>query len=270
VQSLRFIDFVMLFLGLWGIGFALKRMWFSMLTALIPQGVGEERELVDVVIAKAKLRRGPRVVAIGGGTGLPALLAGLKQYTNNLTAIVTVADDGGSSGRLRRDLKILPPGDLRNCLVALAEAEPLMSKLFQHRFKERGQLEGHSFGNLFIAAMTEVTGDFGEAVRQSSKVLAVGGRVLPVTLDSVSLVAVLEDGRTISGESRITAARWPACAWSRRIASPPARCCRPLKRRMPSCWAQAAFTPAWPPTCWCRAWPRPWPAARRSRSISAM
>jgi uncharacterized cofD-like protein len=207
VQSLRFIDFVMLFLGLWGIGFALKRMWFSMLTALIPQGVGEERELVDVVIAKAKLRRGPRVVAIGGGTGLPALLAGLKQYTNNLTAIVTVADDGGSSGRLRRDLKILPPGDLRNCLVALAEAEPLMSKLFQHRFKERGQLEGHSFGNLFIAAMTEVTGDFGEAVRQSSQVLAVGGRVLPVTLDSVSLVAVLEDGRTISGESRITAAR---------------------------------------------------------------
>ena len=161
---------------------------------------------VDLALSKAKLRRGPKVAVIGGGTGLPVLLAGLKTYTNNLTAIVTVADDGGSSGRLRQDMKILPPGDLRNCLVALAETEPLMGRLFQHRFKDKGALSGHSFGNLFIAAMSEVTGDFGEAIRQSSKVLAISGHVLPVTLDSISLTAVLEDGRRVVGESKITKA----------------------------------------------------------------
>jgi uncharacterized cofD-like protein len=145
-------------------------------------------------------------VAIGGGTGLPNLLAGLKGYTDKLTAVVTVADDGGSSGRLRKDLNMLPPGDLRNCLVALAETEPLMARLFQHRFARQGSLNGHSFGNLFIAALTEVTGDFAEALRASSKVLAVSGQVLPVTLDNVVLGARLSDGRRIQGESRISAA----------------------------------------------------------------
>ncbi len=201
VQSLRFIDFVFLGFGVWGLIYSLKRFGDALITILMPQ---REKEFLDVVLAKAKLRHGPKVVAIGGGTGLPVLLSGLKSYTNNLTAIVTVADDGGSSGRLRQDLHILPPGDLRNCLVSLAETEPLMQKLFQHRFKEKGDLSGHSFGNLFIAAMSEVTGDFGEAIRASSKVLAISGRVLPVTLDSVGLTAVLEDGRRVSGESSIT------------------------------------------------------------------
>jgi uncharacterized cofD-like protein len=203
VQSLRFIDFVFLGFGIWGIIFALKRLSFSVITVFMPE---REKDFVDLALSKAKLRHGPKVVAIGGGTGLPVLLSGLKNFTNNLTAIVTVADDGGSSGRLRQDLKILPPGDLRNCLVALAETEPLMSRLFQHRFKEKGALSGHSFGNLFIAAMSEVVGDFGEAIRQSSKVLAISGRVLPVTLDSVTLTAVLEDGRRVAGESKITRA----------------------------------------------------------------
>jgi uncharacterized cofD-like protein len=204
VQTLRFVDFLLLGIGIWGVIFALRRLGYAVTTALLP---GREQDLVGAVLAKSRLRRGPKIVAIGGGTGLPALLAGLKAYTSNLTAIVTVADDGGSSGRLRQDLKILPPGDLRNCLVSMAETEPLMARLFQHRFKEKGDLQGHSFGNIFIAAMSEVTGDFGEAVRQSSKVLAISGRVLPVTLDSVRLVAVLEDGRRVVGESLIPKAK---------------------------------------------------------------
>jgi uncharacterized cofD-like protein len=203
VQSLRFIDFLLLAFGVWGVVFALRRLFFSLATVLSPQPQGEN--LAGLALRQARLKRGPRVVCIGGGTGLPHLLKGLKKYTSNLTAVVTVADDGGSSGRLRRDLKILPPGDLRNCLVALAETEPLMAELFQHRFKGQGGLEGHSFGNLFIAALAEVTGDFGEAIRASSKVLAVTGRVLPVTLDPVRLEAEMDDGRWISGESKITA-----------------------------------------------------------------
>lgn len=204
VQSLRFVDFALLACGAWGVIFSLRRLTFAVLTVAAP-GVGGD---LDTRVARvARLNRGPRIVTIGGGTGLPNLLAGLKGYTSHLTAVVTVADDGGSSGRLRQDLKMLPPGDLRNCLLALAETEPLMQKLFQHRFSGQGGLEGHSFGNLFIAAMTEVTGDFGEAIRASSKVLAIQGNVLPVTLNSVSLVAELEDGRTLTGESSITAAQ---------------------------------------------------------------
>jgi uncharacterized cofD-like protein len=201
VQSLRFVDYALLLTGIWGLGFALRRLYFTVLTVAAGAGTAaSDRQ------AASRRSRGPRVVAIGGGTGLPNLLAGLKGYTDNLTAVVTVADDGGSSGRLRKDLNILPPGDLRNCLVALAETEPLMAKLFQHRFSRAGGLNGHSFGNIFIAALTEVTGDFAEALRASSKVLAVTGQVLPVTLDDVSLAARLTDGRRIQGESRITAA----------------------------------------------------------------
>ncbi|MCG0274810.1 MAG: YvcK family protein [Thermosediminibacteraceae bacterium] len=143
-----------------------------------------------------------KIVAIGGGTGLPNLLRGLKKYTRDITAIVTVADDGGSSGILRDELKILPPGDIRNCLLALANTEPLMEKLFQYRFKT-GSLKGHSFGNLFLAAMTEILGDFELAIKESSKVLAVSGQVLPSTLCDVVLVAEFEDGTVIRGESRI-------------------------------------------------------------------
>jgi len=154
---------------------------------------------------KKQLERGPRIVAIGGGTGLPVVLRGLKNYTANLTAIVTVADDGGSSGRLREELGILPPGDIRNCLVALADTEPLMESLFQHRFNRGAGLAGHTFGNLFIAAMTEVTGDFEAAVMESSRVLKVRGTVLPSTLDNVCLEAELADGRVVSGETAIVA-----------------------------------------------------------------
>lgn len=152
------------------------------------------------------MRRGPRLVAIGGGTGLSTLLRGIKEHTSNITAVVTVADDGGSSGRLRREMGVLPPGDIRNCLVALADAEPLMQRLFQYRFGDEGPpgLAGHNFGNLFIATMCEITGDFELAVKESSRVLAVRGQVLPSTLSQVTLVAELEDGATVRGESNIS------------------------------------------------------------------
>lgn len=156
----------------------------------------------SVVYARRYLLRGPRVVALGGGTGMPAVLRGLKEYTANLTAIVTVADDGGSSGRLKDDLGMLPPGDLRNCMVALADTESLMAELFQYRF-ESGELAGHSFGNLFLAAMEKATGDFVTGLRESSRVLAVRGRVLPATLDRVELRARLVDGRVLEGESQV-------------------------------------------------------------------
>jgi uncharacterized cofD-like protein len=161
-----------------------------------------EDMLPDLLRVRQRAARGPRVVALGGGTGMPALLRGLKAYTSNITAIVTMADDGGSSGRLRGAFGMLPPGDVRNCLVALADAEPLMQELFQYRF-EQGELSGHSFGNLFIAALQQTTGDFVTALRAASRVLAVRGAVLPATLDPVELVAELADGRVVRGESRI-------------------------------------------------------------------
>lgn len=146
----------------------------------------------------------PAVVVLGGGTGLATLLSGLKHFTTNLTAVVTVADDGGSSGRLRREMGILPPGDIRNCLVALAEDESLMGRLFQYRFEAgEGSLSGHSFGNLFLAALTKVTDDFEEAVRLSSKILKTRGTVLPASLDPVWLKAELDDGSIVEGQSAI-------------------------------------------------------------------
>lgn len=149
-----------------------------------------------------------RVVAIGGGTGLSTLLRGLKQHDIDITAIVTVGDDGGSSGRLRTEFNMPPPGDIRNCLVALADAEPLMGELFQYRFEqENSSLAGHSFGNLFITAMTQVAGSFERAVVESSKVLAVRGQVLPSSLDNIEVCAEMMDGRVIRGESNITAER---------------------------------------------------------------
>jgi len=160
--------------------------------------------------------QGPKVVAIGGGTGLSTLLRGLKEYTSDITAIVTVADDGGSSGRLRRELGLLPPGDFRNCIAALADAEPLTTQLFQYRFGGGVGLDGHSFGNLFIAAMAGVTGDFERAILESSRVLAVRGRIVPSTLQNVTLCAdlrgedeALEKLSRVEGESRIPEAGLP-------------------------------------------------------------
>jgi len=144
-----------------------------------------------------------KIVAIGGGTGLSTLLRGLKKYNNNITAIVTVADDGGSSGRLRKELGVLPPGDIRSCLVSMSEEESLMARLFQYRFKSKGSLSGHSFGNLFLTAMSDISGSFDNAIRKSAEVLAIRGRVLPVTLSDVCIEAQLENGAVIRGESSI-------------------------------------------------------------------
>ncbi|HEU5021294.1 MAG TPA: gluconeogenesis factor YvcK family protein [Bryobacteraceae bacterium] len=153
-----------------------------------------------------------RIVSIGGGTGLSAVLNGLKRYAHprfkgdawlDITAVVTVTDDGGSSGRLRRDFDVLPPGDIRNCMVALAEDGAFLSRLFQYRFASGRGLKGHSFGNLFLTAMTHITGDFPDAVRQSAEVLNIAGRIFPATDSNVSLWAVLEDGRIVRGETRI-------------------------------------------------------------------
>ena len=168
-----------------------------------------------------------RVVAIGGGTGLPVVLTGLKREIGSsiesLTAVVTVTDDGGSSGRLREELKMLPPGDIRNCLVALAEVEPLMSRLFQYRFRSEGGLAGHSFGNLFLAALAQVTGDFLSAIQVSAKVLAVKGTILPSTLDNVRLGTEGADGSIVIGEERLANAPKPI----KRVFLDPAGC-RPL------------------------------------------
>ncbi|MFO7264925.1 MAG: YvcK family protein [Bacillota bacterium] len=187
-------------LGLALVVLGLRGMVYAVVSAAAPHRL---ENLAEVVYNAHHLRRGPKVVAIGGGTGLSTMLRGLKQWTSNITAIVTVADDGGSSGRLREELGVLPPGDIRNTLVALADTEALMEQLFQYRFPSGNGLKGHSFGNLFIAAMTDITGDFEQAVRESSKVLAVRGRVLPSTLDSVVLRAEYEDGGTAVGESQI-------------------------------------------------------------------
>jgi len=161
------------------------------------------QEVVDELIKKKSLEKGPTVTALGGGTGLSNLLRGLKKETSNITAIVTVADDGGSSGKLRDELGILPPGDIRNCLVALADRESLMEKLFQYRFSSEGHLVGHSFGNLFIASMTEVLDDFEDAIKESSKVLAIRGQVLPATNENIRLGARYLDKSVKIGESVI-------------------------------------------------------------------
>ena len=161
-----------------------------------------------------------RVVAIGGGTGLSTLLKGLKHYVmtpsialpgqptiRELSGVVTVSDDGGSSGRLRKEFNMLPPGDVRNCIVALSEDEALLSRLFQHRFQKGSGLEGHSFGNLFLAALTSITGDFAEAVRLSSEILLTRGRIYPATMTSVELEALMVDGTQVRGETEITASK---------------------------------------------------------------
>ena len=183
--------------------FASWRLNRSLATALVSPG--DESNIVELVYQRRSLSRGPNIVAIGGGSGLANLLRGLKQYTSNLTAIVTVADDGGSSGRLRKGRMLIPPGDIRNCIAALAEAEPLVTELFQHRFAERvgDDIGGHAFGNLFITAMADVTGSVELAISETSRVLNVRGEIVPSSLADVALVARFPDGTEIQGESRV-------------------------------------------------------------------
>lgn len=195
---------VVVLCGLLFIWWGQTRTLGAITEVLMPEG---DNELVDKLLAHRRLHRGPRIVAIGGGTGLSTLLRGLKEYSANITAIVTVADDGGSSGRLRREIGVLPPGDIRNCLAALADQERLITELFQYRFRAGDGLAGHSFGNLFLTAMNDITGNLEQAIAASSQVLAVRGQVLPATLSDVRLWAELADGRRIEGESQITEAR---------------------------------------------------------------
>ena len=198
------IGFAIIIIGACLMMFSTRSIIRSIIAVLIPD---RSEAIVDLIYQKQKLSRGPIVTVIGGGHGLSVLLRGIKESTSNVSAVVTVADDGGSSGRLREELGIIPPGDLRNCLVALADTEPLMEKLFQYRFKGSTALAGHSFGNLFIAAMNEVTGDMETALKESSKVLAVKGRVIPASKVSVRLDAIMNDGTVVEGESQIPEAR---------------------------------------------------------------
>lgn len=192
---------VAIILGVLAMWVATRKLVQGVALALAPDGTSG---IMDVIYERKKLDMGPHIVAIGGGTGLSVLLRGIKEYTNNIAAIVTVADDGGSSGRLRQDMGIVAPGDIRNCLVALADTEPIMERLFQYRFRDAGDLSGHSFGNLFIAAMIEATdGDIEQALSQSNKILRVRGNVIPSTHTPVKLVAQLIDGKYILGESLI-------------------------------------------------------------------
>ncbi len=186
--------------GMGIIVFGLTKGFQTMFNAVQPNPT---RKLVDVLYEKSQLGSGLKIVTLGGGTGLSSLLRGLKPMSSNLTAVVTVCDDGGSSGRLSKDLGLLPPGDIRNCLVALADDESLLSGLFNHRFQNGNDLGGHSFGNLFLAALTEVVGDFEKAIQVSSQILATRGKVLPATLSKVTLCARMWGGEVVRGESSI-------------------------------------------------------------------
>ncbi len=200
----RLVSFFGLVIIACGIVFVLLgvlKVLVSFISLFLPE---HERDLVKVLYQRRYLERGPKIVAIGGGHGLSNLLFGLKQYTSNLTAIVTVADSGGSSGMLREEFNIVAPGDIRNCLVALADTPALMSELLQFRFPKESQLKGHNFGNLFLTAMVQLTdGDFEKAVKETSKVLAIQGKVVPSTVSNVHLVAEYEDGSFTQGEAKI-------------------------------------------------------------------
>ena len=207
--SLRFLPRIIrvLIFGGIGVGVTVFGIW-GLNRALLRPFVQPGRNVVDQLAEYNRRSRGPRVVAIGGGHGLATLLRGIKNYTRNLTAVVTVADDGGSSGRLRESLGILPPGDIRNCLAALSNDEAMLTQLFQYRFSGEPGLDGHSFGNLFITALSDITGSFEEAVAESGRVLSVSGRVLPSTLHNVKLIADIQlpdvvNEIRVEGESNI-------------------------------------------------------------------
>ncbi|MFA5310858.1 MAG: YvcK family protein [Candidatus Omnitrophota bacterium] len=197
----KILDSIILFSGIVILILGVKRILRSLIAVFVPESRGSE--LFDIIYQNKQVNRGPKVAVVGGGTGLSVLLTGLKQFTSNISAIVTVADDGGSSGRIREEFDILPPGDIRNCLVALADAPVLMRDLFQFRFDTSSQLCGHSFGNLFITVMTRLTGDFEKAIKETSKVLALRGQVIPSTLDKVVLAAKHKDGTVTLGENNI-------------------------------------------------------------------
>jgi uncharacterized cofD-like protein len=208
--SLRFLDRTLRAVVFGGLGFILVVLGsIGLSRALLQPFNVPGRSAVETVSAYRRRERGPRIVAIGGGTGLSSLLRGLKTYTNNLTAVVTVADDGGSSGMLRKDMGVLPPGDIRNCLAALSNDETMLTQLFQYRFGSGAGLNGHTLGNLLITAMADITGSFEEAVAEAGRVLAVKGRVLPSTLHDVRLVAEVKLPKkttdvVVKGESEIT------------------------------------------------------------------
>ena len=199
--------------------------WWRLLRALLEPYQRQPEPLVELLYQRRLRARGPHIVAIGGGTGLSALLRGLKELTSNITAVVTVADDGGSSGKLRTEMGLPPMGDIRNCIEALADAEPAMRRLLHYRFllpqvgqskaevDETTPFAGHALGNLLIAALTDITGDFEEAVRQSNRVLAVRGKVVPVAGAAINLHAQLADGATVDGQSRIARARGIRRVW---------------------------------------------------------
>jgi len=228
--SLRFLDrpIRVIIFGGFGVILVLIGIWGSnrsLLKPFVPPG----KSLIEALDSFRRRDRGPRIVVLGGGHGLASLLRGLKEYTHNITAIVTVSDDGGSSGELRKQMGVLPPGDIRNCLAALSNNEDLLSQVFQYRFASGAGLEGHSLGNLFITALTEITGSFEEAVAESGRVLAVYGRVLPSTLTDVRLLADLVDGDGklihVSGETQI----------------------RETEGAVKRLWLDPANTPAFPP-----------------------
>ena len=217
VLSLNFLPGALRPLTAIGIGVAVFTIGLWRLLGVLLEPFPVRREpLVELVYQKRSLARGPRIVAIGGGTGLSVLLRGLKELSSNITAIVTVADDGGSSGKLREEFGLPPVGDIRNCIAALADAEPSMNSLMQYRFPategEPG-LAGHAFGNLLIAAMVDITGDFEEGVRQANRVLAVRGQVVPAAPVALSLNAELEDGTQLVGQSRIMRSRGILRVW---------------------------------------------------------
>ncbi len=195
------LQWLFMFVGAALMFFGVRQWMRSIVYAVRPEAGAR---LLETIYEARRLNRGLRIAVIGGGTGLSTVLRGLKSYTSNLSAIVTVTDDGGSSGRLRQELGVLPPGDIRNCLVALADSESMMTDLFQYRFHDGNGLSGHSFGNLFIAAMCGIAGNFDQAIKESSRVLAIKGRVLPATLANVALEAELEDGSIVRGETTIS------------------------------------------------------------------
>jgi len=205
---LKLLYIILIFLGISLLIIGIIRALRSFIFFFLPE-LGRKKEFADIIYRRRQLERGPNIVTIGGGTGLSVLLQGFREYTSNISAVVTVADDGGSSGRLRQQFDILPPGDIRNCLVALADAPALMRELFQFRFGSTSEFAGHNFGNLFITVMTKVTGDFDKAIKESSKVLAIRGQVIPSTLNKVILVAEHKDGTTTEGEANIPKVKRP-------------------------------------------------------------
>lgn len=205
------VGLILFFVSLFG----LAKGFIRLLNKSLPHRINQ-KTILDALYSKGILEKGPKIVAIGGGTGLSTMLRGIKNITANITAVVTVADDGGGSGKLREDLGMLPPGDIRNCILALANTEEIMQRLLNYRFKE-GSLKGQNFGNLFLAAMTGIAGSFEKAVKLMSDVLAVKGKVLPVTLDNINLCAELENGEIVIGESKIPEVVKENCSSIKRV-----------------------------------------------------